>query len=39
MENRIALLGIIIEDMGKSATVNDLLHDYSRHIIGRLGLP
>lgn len=39
MENRIALLGIIIEDMEKSATVNDLLHDYSRHIIGRLGLP
>ena len=39
MENRIALLGIIIEDMEKSSTVNDLLHDYSRHIIGRLGLP
>lgn len=39
MENRIALLGIIIEDMEKSSTVNDLLHDYSRYIIGRLGLP
>lgn len=39
MDNRIALLGIIIEDMEKSATVNDLLHEYSRYVIGRLGLP
>ena len=39
MDNRIALLGIIIEDMEKSTTVNDLLHEYSRYVIGRLGLP
>ena len=39
MENRIALLGIIVENPEKSTTVNDLLHEYSRYIIGRLGIP
>lgn len=39
MENRIALLGIIVENQEKSVIVNDLLHEYSRYIIGRLGIP
>lgn len=39
MENRVALLGIIVQDTVKSAAVNDLLHEYGGYIIGRLGIP
>lgn len=39
MEERIALLGIIVEDTEQSAPVNELLHEYGRYIIGRLGVP
>lgn len=39
METRIAVIGIIIEDKEYAAKVNDILHEYSKHIIGRMGLP
>lgn len=39
MKNRIALLGIIVEDLDQSAQINDLLHEYGHHIMGRLGVP
>lgn len=39
MDNRVALLGIIVQDIEQSAAVNDLLHEYGRYIIGRLGIP
>ena len=39
MENRVALLGIIVQDIEQSAAVNDLLHEYGGYIIGRLGIP
>lgn len=39
METRIAVIGIIIEDKEYAAAVNDILHQFSRHIIGRMGLP
>ena len=39
MENRIALLGIVVEDLQKSAQVNSLLHEYSEYILGRMGIP
>ena len=38
-ETRIAVIGIIIEDKNQVGQVNDLLHQYSRYIIGRMGLP
>ena len=38
-ETRVAILGIIVEDTERAAAVNDILHEYSAHIIGRLGLP
>lgn len=38
-ENRIAVIGIIVEDKEKAEEVNALLHQYSEHIIGRMGLP
>jgi len=39
METRVAILAIIVEDTERVATVNDMLHDYAGHIIGRMGLP
>ena len=39
METRIALIGIIVEDTGRSAEINRLLHEYGEHIIGRMGIP
>lgn len=38
-ETRVALIGIIVEDTASVAPLNDLLHTYSKYIIGRMGLP
>ena len=38
-ETRIAVIGIIVEDTEQAEKVNALLHEYSRYIIGRMGLP
>lgn len=39
METRIAVIGIIIENTDSVEKLNALLHDYSKNIIGRMGLP
>ena len=39
METRIALLGIILEDMSQVEKLNGLLHECSSYIIGRMGVP
>lgn len=39
METRIAVIGIIIENTDSVEKLNSLLHDYSKYIIGRMGLP
>lgn len=39
METRIALIGIIVEDVEAVERLNSLLHDYGQYIIGRMGLP
>lgn len=39
MDNRVAVISIIVEDRAQADALNDLLHDYSRYIIGRMGLP
>lgn len=39
METRIALIGIIVEDMESAEKINALLHDYGQYVIGRMGLP
>lgn len=39
MENRIAILSIIIENLSSSEAVNTILHEYSNIIIGRMGIP
>ncbi|MDO5602021.1 MAG: iron-only hydrogenase system regulator [Oscillospiraceae bacterium] len=37
--NRIAVLGVIVEDMQAVPQLNELLHAYAPYIIGRMGLP
>lgn len=39
MENRIALIGIIVEDRKSVEQTNALLHEYGAYIIGRMGIP
>ena len=39
METRIALIGIMVEDAEAAERINQVLHQYSRYIIGRMGLP
>lgn len=39
MSTRIALIGIIVEDMASTKRLNALLHEYASHIIGRMGVP
>lgn len=38
-ENRVALLGVIVEDPESAEALNALLHQYKDYIIGRMGLP
>ena len=39
METRVAVISIIVEDPESVGAVNDLLHQYSEYIIGRMGIP
>ena len=39
MENRIALIGIIVEDTATTERINAVLHEYGSHIVGRMGVP
>ena len=39
MDRRIAILGIIVEDMDSVERVNELLHEYREYIVGRMGMP
>lgn len=36
---RVAIVGVIVEDMDSVEALNELLHEYGRFIIGRMGLP
>lgn len=39
METRVAILGIVVENPDSVGMLNDLLHEYSQYIIGRMGVP
>lgn len=39
METRVAVIGIIVEDPENIDTLNNILHEYGRYIIGRMGIP
>lgn len=39
METRVAIIGIIVEEPESVDKLNELLHEYRRYIIGRMGIP
>ena len=39
METRIALIGVIIENLEAVERLNGILHEYGSYIIGRMGIP
>ncbi len=39
MESHVSLIGIIVENTDSTDKLNDLLHEYGKFIIGRMGLP
>lgn len=39
METRVAVMGIIVEDKDAVNLLNEILHEYSEYIIGRMGIP
>ena len=39
MEKRVALIGIIVENLDSTPQINDILHEYAKDIIARLGVP
>lgn len=39
METRVAVIAIIVEDSSVTGALNELLHEASQYIIGRMGIP
>ena len=39
METRVAVMSIIVENTKSIEALNNTLHEYRQHIIGRMGLP
>ncbi len=38
-ENRLGIVGIVVENRDQSAALNAILHQYADIIVGRLGIP
>lgn len=39
MDTRVAIMGIIVEEMDSVEKLNTILHEYAPYIIGRMGIP
>lgn len=39
MDSRVAMISIIVEEPSSTRELNDILHEYSSYIIGRMGVP
>ncbi len=39
MENRVAVISIIVEKNENTDALNELLHEYGDYILGRMGIP
>lgn len=39
MDTRIAAISIVVENPASTEALNNILHAYSEHIIGRMGIP
>ncbi|MDR1081913.1 MAG: iron-only hydrogenase system regulator [Deltaproteobacteria bacterium] len=38
-ETRVAIVGVVVSDTDSVEGLNRILHEYSQHIIGRMGIP
>ena len=38
-ETRVAVMGIIVENMNSTESLNAILHEHGKYIIGRMGVP
>lgn len=39
METKLSIIGIFVQSQESAEKVNELLHNYSDYILGRMGLP
>ena len=39
METRVAVVGIIVEKNDSAEMINEILHEFGRYIVGRMGIP
>lgn len=39
MQSRIGVIGIVVEDLKKAKKVNNILHEHSEIVVGRMGVP
>ncbi len=39
MDTRVAVIGIIVENLSSTAHINEILTEYGEYIIGRMGIP
>jgi len=39
MNTRVAIIGIIVENPDSVQKLNEILHEYSSYIVGRMGIP
>ncbi len=39
METRVAVMGIIVQNLESAEQLNSILHEFSEHVIGRMGIP
>lgn len=39
MDSRIAIIGVFVYELESANKINNLLHEYSQYIIGRMGNP
>ena len=39
MDERVSMIGIIVENVDSTDKLNALLHEYGSYIIGRMGIP
>jgi putative iron-only hydrogenase system regulator len=39
MENRIAMIGIVVEEERSAESLNHLLSEYKQYVVGRMGIP
>jgi putative iron-only hydrogenase system regulator len=39
MDTRVAIVGIIVENLESAEALNGILHQYSEYIVGRMGIP